>query len=82
MQINKLKEEFMTILDGKYHEEMKRLADLNSLLKTELQNAKFDLTITKESVKEKQIKLDFMEKEVEALEAKARSQSKSMKEQV
>lgn len=61
---------------------MRRLADMNGLLKTQLQNAKFDLTITKESVKEKQLKLDFMEKEVEALEAKGRSQAKTIKQQV
>lgn len=61
---------------------MKRLTDMNNTFKTELQNMKFDLNMAKESAKDKQIKVDYIQKEVEALESKARAQSKSIKEQV
>ncbi len=72
----------MQILETKYQEEIKRIIDLNSMMKVELQNAKFDLNLAKEAAKEKQLKFQYVQKEVEALESKVRVQSRSMKEQV
>lgn len=72
----------MQILETKYQEEIKRIIDLNSTMKVELQNAKFDLNLAKEAAKEKQLKFQYVQKEVEALESKVRAQSRSMKEQV
>lgn len=72
----------MQILETKYQEEIKRIIDLNSMMKVELQNAKFDLNLAKEAAKEKQLKFQYVQKEVEALESKVRAQSRSMKEQV
>ncbi len=46
----------MQILETKYQEEIKRIIDLNSMMKVELQNAKFDLNLAKEAAKEKQLK--------------------------
>lgn len=72
----------MQILETKYQEEIKRIIDLNSMMKVELQNAKFDLNLAKEAAKEKQLKFQYVQKEVEALESKVRAQSRSIKEQV
>lgn len=51
MEIGKIKKEFLSILEMKYQEEMKRLSDLNGVLKLELHNAKFELSLSKEASK-------------------------------
>ena len=47
MEISKIKKEFMQVLEGIYQEESKRLADLNGVLKLELHNAKFELSLAR-----------------------------------
>lgn len=61
---------------------MKRIADLNGVLRLELHNAKFELSLAKESSKEKQMKLDFLQKEMEALEMTTSNQDKTIREKV
>ena len=61
---------------------MKKVGDANSQLRIELQNTKFDLGLAKEATREKQIKIDFMDKEIEALESKSISRSRAMREKV
>lgn len=45
---------------------MARLIDLNNTFKTDIKNLKFDLDLAKESIKDKQLKLDYLQKELEA----------------
>lgn len=45
---------------------MARLVDLNNTFKTDIKNLKFDLDLAKESIKDKQLKLDYLQKELEA----------------
>ena len=47
MEISKIKKEFMHVLEGLYQEESKKLADLNGVLKLELHNAKFELSLAR-----------------------------------
>lgn len=45
---------------------MARIVDLNNNFKTDIKNLKFDLDLAKESIKDKQLKLDYLQKELEA----------------
>ena len=45
---------------------MTRLVDLNNTFKTDIKNLKLDLDLAKESIKDKQLKLDYLQKELEA----------------
>lgn len=45
---------------------MARILDLNNNFKTDIKNLKFDLDLAKESIKDKQLKLDYLQKELEA----------------
>ena len=47
MEISKIKKEFMQVLEGLYHEESKKLADLNGVLKLELHNARLELSLAR-----------------------------------